>query len=336
MKIIKSIACFLALMLVIICFTGSKAYSIPLKNNVRMDKIHSSPAASLSFKENADYNNPCNSSGNIINSGIVCESDGYIYFTDGEGLYKRSTEGAPYIKICDDKALYINVSNNSIFYSNCSDNRCIYSINTDGTDRRKITEDSADFITVSDGWIYYTNSDDLKLYRINTDGTEKISISDDKSSFLNIYGNWLYYITEGEQNKAYRINLETMVKEELPVNNVSSIDVSDGYIYYISADDNFCLYKIELNLMDKPLKLTNYGVKYINVSGDWIYFADNKNGAIHRMKTDGRSDMELNTDNSSCINIAGGFIYYYNFNSWPEIYSMKVDGSMKHKIIAEQ
>jgi hypothetical protein len=60
-----------------------------------------------------------NSSGNIVNGGLLALDDGWIYYNsvyDNFGLYKIKLDGSGKTKLCDDYAWCINVVGDWLYY----------------------------------------------------------------------------------------------------------------------------------------------------------------------------------------------------------------------------
>lgn len=124
-----------------------------------------------------------NTSGNIINNGLMAYQEGYIYF------------------------------------SNTSDKNKLYRMKEDGSDKKKLSDDSCSFINVIEEWVYYRNaSDGGKIYKIKTDGTMKQN-NDGVTVVRSIYdlnnallGNISYEIKEDKLTKAFE-KAKEIVKE---------------------------------------------------------------------------------------------------------------------------
>jgi hypothetical protein len=72
------------------------------------------------------------------------------------------------------------------------------------------------------------------------------------------------------------------------------------------------------------------------VSGDWVYYTNNKSNNLYRIKTDGSERQKLNDDSCLEISVAGDWIYFYKRLNpvtggvsvgFAKLYRMKTDGS---------
>jgi hypothetical protein len=83
-----------------------------------------------------------NTSGNIMNAGLVVKHEGWIYYTVGKRLgqgnykgwlYKIRTDGSEKVKLSDNKSSYINIVDGTIFYINEGDQLRLYKVEKDGS-----------------------------------------------------------------------------------------------------------------------------------------------------------------------------------------------------------
>jgi len=198
-----------------------------------------------------------NTNRNLVNMGIAAREGDWIYYVDGDftnedfGLYKVRADGSQRTRISDDAAFNINVVGEWIYYINHTyviedpityDGGYIYKIRTNGDDRTRVSDDiiqgwPENTISVVDGWIYYSISED-GIYKIRTDGSDRTKLSNEEGTMsINVVEDWIYYVS-------YRVN-------EQP---------------HVLAD----IYKIRTDGSNRTRVSDDYTFK-INVVGDWIY-----------------------------------------------------------------
>ena len=111
-----------------------------------------------------------NTAGNIYNSGLFCENDGYIYFSnfsDDGNLYRMTTDFTKFEKLHNDKVAYINADEHYIYYVR--------------QNYKRITSDTL-FKAYACG-----------ICRLNKDGTRFKSITSDYAAMTVLYDNNLYF-----------------------------------------------------------------------------------------------------------------------------------------------
>lgn len=120
---------------------------------------------------------------------------------------------------------------------------------------------------------------------------------------------------------------------------------NDGYIYFANPYDNNKLYKMDLDAK-KAEKVCDDIVSYINVAGDYIYYArfNNKDAVetifkgnlygIFRLKKGSDKGEPIHTGVSTNIALTGNYIYYQGYNDKKvfELRKVKIDGKEDKKI----
>ncbi|MFT9116331.1 MAG: DUF5050 domain-containing protein [Sporolactobacillus sp.] len=253
------------------------------------------------------------SSGNLVNGGLVAQSDGWLYYND-HGFYKVKTDGTGKTKLADDTALDINVVGDWIYYTDMKDTNTtyLYKMRTDGSDRMKLSSKIGLYPNVVGDWIYYIGITDgssaITLCRMKTDGSADTMLANHLGQYINVYNGWIYYWTEEMYN-------------------------SSG-IYY-----DLC--KMKTDGTGKTVLATGKAATAFNVSGDWLYYIDffttDPDQPIYRMRTDGTGKTKLNDDAVENFNVQGGWIYYLasNTDQGNILYKMRPDGSDRTQLAAD-
>ena len=136
-----------------------------------------------------------NTAGNLYNSGLFCEDEEYIYFSnasDDNRLYRMKKDGSEIKKMNNDTVAYINVDDNYLYY-----------IRTGGG-----AESSFSFLNVN------THS----LCRIRKDGKGDVTILDEAPAlYASLVGNYIYYLhyDTKEATTLYRIKIDGEEKEQI-------------------------------------------------------------------------------------------------------------------------
>jgi tetratricopeptide (TPR) repeat protein len=82
-----------------------------------------------------------------------------------------------------------------------------------------------------------------------------------------------------------------------------------------------------------PGNTVNTGI--IAQQGDWIYYMDNEDFVLHKIRTDGTGRTRLCGDQSACLNVTGDVIYYRNYSDGGALYKIHTDGSGREKITSD-
>ncbi|MBC3887836.1 DUF5050 domain-containing protein [Acetobacterium paludosum] len=288
-----------------------------------------------------------NTGGNIANWGYAALQGDWIYYSDQNDngkLDKIKTDGSGKIKLSAERTAYLNVVGDWIYFTDFSDQNRLAKIRTDGSEKTVLTDEGAFYLNVIGDWIYYSGSG---LTKIKTDGSEKTILSDDRVSIINVVADWIYYCRpspEGEKfgGAIYKIKTDGSEKTKLCDDAASIINATDDWIYYCYTPatvekgttrgfgDFGELYKIRTDGTEKT-KLSSDRAAYINVVGDWIYYADDgDNDKLYKIKTDGTEKNRLFDDVATRINVVGDWIYYDH--GYFGMYQIKTDGSGRHRV----
>ena len=167
-----------------------------------------------------------NTSGNLYNGGLFCESDGFVYFSnpyDSNALYCMRPDESEMKKLLTTQVASINADSNYLYYYQGGSGGSAglgFLISTTGIYRAKKTNTKdvacldrvlGKYVILADNTVYYTSSDDeISLKSIGIDGENK----------------------------------ETL----LPL-DILPVSVQDGTFYYINNEDN--LHLMAYNLSSK-------------------------------------------------------------------------------------
>lgn len=268
-----------------------------------------------------------NTSGNIINWGLVAEQNGWLYFSnlfDRGHLYTMRLDGTDPVKLSAEDVYSINVVGDWIYYISRSEVFGIFKIRTDGTGRTRIGTLAATEMVVVDNVIYYnTQSEQGRIYRMDTDGSNLARIGDDYTTrHLNVVDGWVYYTFGAEENKIYKIRIDGTDRTKITDDNSSEINVVGDWIYYSAAGD---LYKIRTDGTQRTMLLDGSPV-FINATPEWIYYGRN---SLNKIRPDGTENTIVNSTHYDRLpNVIGDWIFFEGrFGNNIALYRVRSDGT---------
>lgn len=234
-----------------------------------------------------------NTNGNLYAGGYAAFSNGWIYYSAYEELYKSN--GSEKIKLCEDRCKDINIIGDLVFYINSGSGE-IYKINTDGTGKEQIGKEHATSLQVVRDWIYYVSSrPPYNLYKMKTDGSCYERVADIYAIEFDIKDGWIYFCSEA------------------------------------SSDDYNTIYKMKVDGTEitKVFKAKDGGIAFINISGDYIYYLDKHD--IHRIKIDGTEDTKMNRKYpASRFFVLDDCVYYMpSASDAPSLMKISSDGTQE-------
>lgn len=286
-----------------------------------------------------------NTSGNINNHGMFCESDGYVYFSnpyDGRKLYKMNPDGTNAVCICDVPCEYINVYGKNVYFYQTpgADDQvfglgglygiCQTDINgktgLDNLDKTICNQ----MIMYGDNLYYqhYDAKEGLTLYKASCDGKNKEKISDLEVYVSSPYQNsFLTYDTDSMYNLcAYNPETDSMVQLDSST-RAYNIALSGQYAYFMNIDDGYRIYRYDINSRTSE-KITDDPVDTYNVYGNNIFYQKNTKDeqALMRINSDGSNPQLISYGNYTNINCTSTYTYFCEFGTNSPIYRVPTSG----------
>lgn len=253
-----------------------------------------------------------NSAGNLINSGIVCEAGGRIYYynkSDNKRLYSMNKDGSEKKAFGDIQgAVELNVSGDYLYYQNGG----IYKAGIKDASVTRLVEDNCRNMVVSGQYIYYIKADGdvSKVHRINTDGTDEAVLSDNIAGGLNVYGGSVYYINGSDSGKIYRIIPDAGSDDAMFDNrNVKELLVDESGIYFTGSDGK--LYKGSFEGGAAEL-IVDAAISNININGGFLYYYNEDDQTLCVNTTDGSGPKVLYSGSLNAVNVITDWVYFFN------------------------
>ena len=235
--------------------------------------------------------------GNLSNLGLAASGDGAVFYNKYEdGIVK--VKGFDEFQITDETAYGINVIGEDVYYLCVNDpsNIAIKRVKTNGNELRTIknVKTSISKIYVADGYIYYATND-------VQDGIAKLSIDGSKETV----------ITASE---------------------IADFEVIDGKIYF--SNKMGIMYKMNTNGSELTKVELDFVIKEFQIKDDYIYYFDEDNKNLSRVKDDG-SVKEVVSEyvNSATFNISKNKIYFFDKEN-KKIASVDMNGGNYKEIVS--
>lgn len=276
----------------------------------------------------------CNPAG-----GPYVEYDGWIYFSNYEGIYKTS-DGTDAIQIYSGYVDgSINIVDGWVYFIGGSG---VYKMRTDGGRLQEIKDVkdkdsrsiSTHYMIVAGDWIYYFEDQDGGLLcRIRTDGTHQARVTSINRPGIDfnftLDEGWIYY---KHKEKIYRMRPDGSKRTQIDFYIGLINKIIDGWYY-----DWFTRISLDSGTEEIISCNANDGVFtfFPLISDGWIYyeksvFEPEWHGCIYKIRVDGTEETLITTsDNFGSIGItavAGDWVFY-TADGTP--YMIRTDGSDK-------
>lgn len=279
-----------------------------------------------------------NTGGNLYNSGLFCEQDGVIYFSnhdDNDALYSMDIYGQNLKKISKDTAKYINVDENYVYYVRCNNdsntdftffsynNNSLCRVPKNGGKVKILDPDPCSYALLVNNSIYYLHydtKDATTLYKIGIDGKKKKKLTSGYIFPCSAYGTSFYY-HEPDNGNLYEFDTLTDTTKVLYAGHCYKPIVDSNNAYFLDVDNKNRLSRLNLN-SNTPAAITNENVELFNVSGSYVYYQrGGSNPALCMIKTDGSDYREIATGEYSDINVTSTYVYFKDFRTGDMYYT---------------
>lgn len=289
-----------------------------------------------------------NSAGNLNNSGLFCEYNNLIYFSnplDKNRLYTMNPDGSDIKKVLSVPVKYINTAGDYVYYyyddSDENDKFMGVGGRTSGIYRYKIGTQNETFciercisgpLILIDNNLYYAHYDkktEMTLYRSELSGNDIKMVSTEVINPNCVINGNIYYPDNNNYLYLNKYDVKTEHTSLYSDTRMYNPVYEGGYIYYISVDDNYSLYKYEYGTGNLT-KLTKDRVDAFNVYKNVIFYQKNSKNApqLIRINTDGSNPELIAEGNFENINITSSFTYFNEFDERAHIYRTPTTGSV--------
>ncbi len=245
-----------------------------------------------------------NTAGNLNNSGLFCEYNGTVYF------------------------------------SNAADNGSLYAMNPDETDIRKLSNLHVRNILAGGKYLYYfqlgnsegegfgTVVSSKSFNRSDLNGNNVQGLTRDTVVSAQLVDNYLYLLTSTSQGPSfYKMKIDKSETITLADYEINPACAQNGTIYYNGTQSNHYLYALDTTT-DVPRELWKGNLWYPILQGDYVYYMDvAENYRLCRYSLSQNVIEVLTDDRVDCFNIGNGYIYYQKNGDTPQLKCMRTDGS---------
>ena len=245
-----------------------------------------------------------NTAGNLNNSGLFCEYDGTVYF------------------------------------SNSFDNGCLYTMTPDEGNIRYVSSASVQNLLAGGKYLYYFQTrtsgtggiENLATHygfnRTNLKGEHAIALSQDVVVTAQLINNYVYMVCVSPKGIAFRKVLGDGSKTtDLADYAINPSSVMDGLIYYNSLQDSHYLYTLNTET-DVPREILEISMWYPIADGRYVYYMDvDHNYRLCRYSFEKEAVEVLTRDRVDCFNVGNGYIYYQKNSTDPQLICMRTDGT---------
>lgn len=285
-----------------------------------------------------------NTAGNINNSGLFCEYDGKVYFSnsfDGGSLFVMNPDETGLKRLKALKVRNILAGGSYLYYFQIgsssskpgpgqiqgmrSFNRC----QLDGNGSASITRDVVVSGQLVDNYLYLLTapSSGPLFYKIKIDKKDKVTLADYSVNPACAENGLIYYNNTQSDHYLYSLNTKTDSTSEVWRGNLWYPVKQGDYVYYMDVANNYrlCRYSLSQDVIEV---LTHDRVDCFNVGNGYIYYQKNGvNAQLKCMFTDGSNVMVIAEGNYTNINMTSRYVYFQPFGDETIMYHSPLGNS---------
>lgn len=285
-----------------------------------------------------------NTAGNINNSGLFCEYDGKVYFSntyDGGSLFVMNPDETELKRLKALKVRNILAGGSYLYYfqigasSSASGPGQIQGIRSfdrcglDGSNSTSLTRDVVVSGQLVDNYLYLLTapSSGPLFYKIKIDKKDKTTLAEYNLNPACAENGIIYYNNTLSNHYLYALNTRTESTSEVWRGNLWYPVKQGDYIYYMDVANNYrlCRYSLSQDVIEV---LTHDRIDCFNVGNGYIYYQ--KNGADAQLKcmlTDGSNVMVIAEGNYTNINMTSRYVYFQPFGDETTMYHSPLGSS---------
>lgn len=278
-----------------------------------------------------------NTAGNINNSGLFCEYDGRVYFSnvfDGGSLFVMNPDETGLKRLKTLKVRNILAGGSYLYYfqtgSSSSESgpgqiqgvRSFDHCKLNGSSSASLTRDTVVSAQLVDSYLYLLTAPRTGplFYKIRIDKKDKVTLAEYNINPACAENGVIYYNNTQEDHYLYALNTKTEAASIVWRGNLWNPVKEGDYVYYMDVANNYrlCRYSLSQDVIEV---LTHDRVDCFNVGGGYIYYQ--KNGAdaqLKRMLTDGSNVAVIAEGNYTNINMTSQYVYFQPFGDETVMY----------------
>lgn len=284
-----------------------------------------------------------NTAGNLNNSGLFCEYDGKVYFSntyDGGGLYVMNPDESGMKRLNTLKVQNILAGGKYLYYfqtGSSSDSGFGQLQGMKSFDRCKLNGSGSTALTrdvvvtgqLVNNYLYLLTAPHTGpvFYKMKIDKTDKTVLANYIINPACAENGIIYYNGTQNDHYLYALNTATGVASELWRGNIWYPVLQGDYVYYLDVANDYrlCRYSFSLNLVEI---LTQDRVDCFNVGNGFIYYQKNgQNAQLKCMRTDGSDVKVIAEGNYTHINMTSQYVYFQSFGDEVTMYHSPIGSS---------
>jgi hypothetical protein len=285
-----------------------------------------------------------NTSGNLYNGGLFCESDGYVYFSnayDKDSLYRMLPDETEVTKLSESSMTSINADSKFLYcylggvgtgtgLGFLFDMNGVYRIlKSDPSDYTCLDRVEGQYVLLADNDVYYTsNSSGQSLKKVSTNGKNIETLLDIDLLPVSVQNSTFYYMNNEDSLHLMAYDLKSQTSRQVLGDDVYMPIIEGNMVYGIDVHDGYSLVSINVSDGTKTL-LDSDRTDILNVSDTYIYYqTSGETPQLKRIRRDG-SDMAVIAEGAyNSINATSQYVYFTKYGTTTPVYHTPSSGQI--------
>lgn len=283
-----------------------------------------------------DPNTVGNTSGNLLNGGRFCESDGTIYFSnpaDESALYSMDENFEHVKKISSDKVSYINAAGKYIFYTRRNDQKTstgdgllslsttgLFRITSDGKHLGKLYDNPTQIVNLTGNFVYYQHYDSkegLQLYSAKIDGSSDEQLTEEAVAPYSVDNGRIYYTGWDTDHKIHSMSINGSDDVVLYDGNCTSLIKAGDHLYYMDMEQDYALVRINLDGSEPETLIASRIATYnVDDAESSIYYQvdDGENNGLYRLDLENDETELLAAGDYNYFHLIANYLFYESYD----------------------
>lgn len=277
-----------------------------------------------------------NTSGNLLNGGLVCEVKDTIYFSNpyDEGtLYQMDSDLSHMKQIAKDNASYINGAGKYLFYTKRNDKKEIdsdafmalrstglYRLNPKTKNMGNLYDDPTQVAALYGNSVYYQHYDQkkgLELYSVRIDGSEEKRLLEEACAPYVITDDAIYYTGMKSDHAIHKISIQGGSSEVIYDGNFTGLSRQGNYLYFLDMNEDYALKRIALDGTQAETLVSEHVATYNVAEEEDILYCqiDNqKDNGLYELDITSHSLNLLEAGNFNFLHLTSGYLFYETYD----------------------
>ncbi len=287
-----------------------------------------------------------NTSCNLLNGGLFCESGDKIYFSnpDDKGkLYSMNSDLSNVKKLYDDNASYINSAEKYIFYTRRNDKMendanallslnttGLFRISTSGSNAVRLYDDPTQVACLYGNNVYYQHYDQKKgllLYTAKIDGSEDKQLLEEAAAPYVVFNNRIYYTGWSNDHSIHSLAINGTDNSIIYEGNCTALSKSGDYLYFLDMKNNYSLCRIAFD-GGSPETIINQRLATYNVSadGNTVFYQvdDETNNGLYSLDLSTNATTEIRKGDYNYLHITSKYMFFEAYDQ-SELYTYNLE-----------